>query len=255
MNGRPGDGSSARSTGGDAPELVERFRVWRHRGDRRLRDELVVEHRSIAEACARRFADRGEPLEDLTQVALLGLVKSVERFDPDKGVPFAGFAVPTDMGELRRHFRDTTWAVHVPRRAKDLHVRLPKVVERLTNDLGRSPTAEELAQDMGVAVDDVLDAIEAGAAYRTSSVDTPEGEAAVGRVTPGTGGLGEDRLLLRSLLETLPEREREIVWLRFFEDLSQAEIGERIGTSQVHVSRLLRRSLRQLHERAGSLEG
>jgi len=241
--------------GGDSRELVERFRSWRHDGDRRVRDQLVVEHRSIAEACARRFADRGEPLEDLTQVALLGLVKSVERFDPEKGVPFAGFAVPTVMGELRRHFRDTTWAVHVPRRAKDLHVRLPKVVERLTAELGRSPTATELADDIGVSADDILDAIEAGSAYRTSSIDTPEGESAVGRVTPLGGGLGEDRLLLHALMQTLPEREREIVWLRFFEDLSQAEIGERIGTSQVHVSRLLRRSLRLLHERAGSLEG
>ncbi len=224
-----------------------------------LRDALVIEHRGIAEACARRFADRGEPLDDLVQVALLGLVKAVHRFDPEVGVPFAGFAVPTVTGEIRRHFRDTTWAVHVPRRAKDLHVKIPATIEHLGAVLGHPPTPVEIADELGVGVEDVLDALEAGAAYRTASIDTPEGGHAASRTSMRAGfgpdGPSDDRLMLAQLLETLPERERLIVWLRFFEDLSQAEIAERVGTSQVHVSRLLRRSLRQMCERGGESGG
>lgn len=238
---------------GDPAELVERFRRFRDSGDRRLRNDLVREHLSLAEACARRFANRGEPLDDLEQVAMVGLVKAVERFDPVKGVPFAGFAVPTITGELRRHFRDATWAIKVPRGAKDLHVKLPAAIERLSVELGHPPTPAEIAEDLGVVVDQVLDALDAGAAYRTSSTDTPEGATAASyadtRNTLGSGLAAEDRLLLQDLLESLPERERTIVYLRFFEDLSQSEIAERVGMSQVHVSRLLRQSLRALKER------
>lgn len=239
---------------GDEPEVVERFARWRRTNDRALRDELVIAHQSIALACARRFASRGEPLDDLTQVAMLGLVKAVERFDPDKGIPFAGFAVPTITGELRRHFRDATWAVHVPRRAKDLHVRMPATVERLRVSLGRPPTADELASDLSCSPEDVLDALDAGAAYRSASTDTPEGfhAASVSQMGNEHGIANEDRVLLEQLLLTLPERQRKIVWLRFFEDLSQSEIAEIVGTSQVHVSRLLRESLRGLRSKAGA---
>ena len=249
--------SSSPRGSGDDPAVTEQFRTWRAGNDRRVRDALVVQHMSIAEACARRFADRGEPLDDLVQVAMLGLVKAVERFDPEQGVPFAGFAVPTVTGELRRHFRDATWAVHVPRRAKDLHVRMPATVERLTTALGRPPTPAQLAEDLGCSVDDVVDALDAGAGYRSTSMDTPEGAHAAGRAelgrNGGPNGLGsDDRVLLEQLITALPERERKIVWLRFFEDLSQSEIAERVGTSQVHVSRLLRQTLRDLRDRAGA---
>ena len=231
---------------------LERFRRLRADPSRARRDELVLAHRSIAAACARRFTDRGEPLDDLTQVAMLGLVKAVERFDPEVGVPFAGFAVPTIMGELRRHFRDATWAVHVPRRANDLNVRLPATTEELHAKLGRPPRPAELAEHLGVTVDQVLEGIEAGAAYRTTSSDSPEGAAATQRAVGHVGGLSpEERVLLDQLLLSLAERERRILWLRFFEDLSQSEIAEIVGTSQVHVSRLLRRSLRELRELAG----
>jgi RNA polymerase sigma-B factor len=238
---------------GDPAELLERFDEFRRSGSRALRNALVTEHLSLAEACARRFANRGEPLDDLEQVAMVGLVKAVERFDPRQGVPFAGFAVPTITGELRRHFRDATWALKVPRGAKDLHVKIPNAVERMSTDLGRVPTPAEIAEELGVPLDHVLDALDAGAAYRTASTDTTEGAAAAGHATarraPELGGLTpEDRVLLTDLLETLPERERTIVWLRFFEDLSQSEIAARVGMSQVHVSRLLRRSLRSLRE-------
>ena len=234
--------------GGDAPEVVAKFQRWRKDGRRADRDELVVQHQSIAQACARRFASRGEPLDDLVQVAMLGLVKAVERFDPEKGIPFAGFAVPTITGELRRHFRDATWSVHVPRRAKDLHVRMPATVERLRTSLGRPPTPDELAEELNCTPEDVLDALDAGAAYRSASTDTPEGAHAASMSQLGQdSGLGnEDRVLLEQLLLTLPERQRKIVWLRFFEDMSQSEIAEIVGASQVHVSRLLREALRAL---------
>lgn len=224
-----------------------------------MRNALVAEHLSLAEACARRFANRGELLDDLEQVAMVGLVKAVERFDPRQGVPFAGFAVPTITGELRRHFRDATWALKVPRGAKDLHVKIPKAVERLQVALGGPPTPGEIAEDLGVDLDHVIDALDAGSAYRTSSTDTTEGATAAGhasgRAHDPADVQPEDRVLLADLLQTLPERERTIVWLRFFDDLSQSEIAERVGMSQVHVSRLLRKALRQLKERADGGDG
>src|SRR6478735_11769988 len=247
--------SAGERTGGDAADLTARFEGYRRTVDRRLRNDLVTETLSIAQACARRFANRGEPLDDLEQVAMLGLVKAVERFDPKFGVPFAGFAVPTITGELRRHFRDATWAVKVPRRAKDLHVRIPTVVNQLSAQTGRTPTPAEIAQELGISIDDLLDALDAGAAYRTTSTDTTEGALAASHASGGSDiseGLPPDeRVLLTQLLDSLDERERTIVYLRFFEDLSQSEIAEQVGMSQVHVSRLLRRALRELRELAG----
>ena len=245
-----------RGTDGDPAELTERFAEYRRTDDPRLRNALVADTRSLAEACARRFANRGEPLDDLEQVAMLGLVKAVERFDPQFGVPFAGFAVPTITGELRRHFRDATWALKVPRRAKDLHVRIPTAISRLSAQSGKTPTPADIAQELGVGVDDVLDALDAGAAYRTTSTDTTEGSLAAGHAavrnpTANEGLPPDERVLLTQLLESLDERERTIVYLRFFEDLSQSEIAAKVGMSQVHVSRLLRRALRDLRERAG----
>lgn len=238
----------------DAPEVTARFVEYRDTGDRALRNELVEHHRSLADALARRYADRGEPLDDLVQVALLGLVKAVERFDPDKGIPFAGFAVPTVTGELRRHFRDHTWAVKVHRRAKDLHVRIPAVSDRLTAALGRTPTPSELAEEVGCTIDELIEALDAGTAYRTTSTDTVEGGMAASYALDRAAGApafeSEDRLQLAQLLAELPERDRTIIGLRYFEDLSQSEIAERVGVSQVHVSRLLRAALGQMQSSA-----
>ena len=247
--------STGRTRGeGDTTELTERFVRYRETGDRKLRNELVTETLSIAEACARRFANRGEPLADLEQVAMLGLVKAVERFDPQFGVPFAGFAVPTVTGELRRHFRDATWAIKVPRRAKDLHVRIPVVINELSAQTGRAPAPAEIAKELGISIDDLLDALDAGAAYRTTSTDTTEGALAASHASGGSdiseGLPPEERVLMTQLLEALPERERTIVYLRFYEDLSQSEIAQQVGMSQVHVSRLLRRALRDLRNLA-----
>ncbi|MGN6693845.1 MAG: SigB/SigF/SigG family RNA polymerase sigma factor [Aquihabitans sp.] len=234
----------------DAPEVTARFVEYRETRDRAIRNELVEHHRSLADALARRYADRGEPLDDLVQVALLGLVKAVERFDPDKGIPFAGFAVPTVTGELRRHFRDHTWAVKVHRRAKDLHVRIPAISDRLTATLGRTPTPAELAEEIGCGIDELIEALDAGTAYRTTSTDTVEGGMAASYALDRAIGIpsfeSEDRLQLAQLLAELPERDRTIIGLRYFEDLSQSEIAERVGVSQVHVSRLLRAALGQM---------
>lgn len=232
--------------------LFERYRAT---GDRDARDQIVAAHHWLAAQCARRFANRGEPLDELTQVAFVGVFKAAERFDPEFGVPFTAFATPTAIGEIRRHFRDKTWSVRVPRRAKDLHVRLPAAIEELTTQLHRSPTPGEVATYIGVAEDAVLEAIDAGAAYRASSLDAPRGvTGASGAETHGGAdpllARTEDRSQLESLLSSLPEREREIVYLRFFEDLSQSEIAERMGVSQVHVSRLLRTSIDTLRSLA-----
>ena len=233
-------------------DLTDSFREYRRTGDSGLRDRLVEAHRWMAISSARRFANRGEPLDDLIQVASVGLFKAVERFDPEMGVPFLGFAKPTILGELRRHFRDATWAVRVPRRAKDLHVRLSSTIETLSQRLGRAPTPAELAEDLGVDEEDVLEAIDAGAAYRSSSLDqlvetspSPAASESAGQRTRM-----EDRDQLARLLEHLPERERRIVYLRFYEDMSQQEIADIVGTSQVHVSRLLRSSLGRLRDLA-----
>lgn len=238
----------------DAPEVVARFTAYRETGDRSLRNALVAEHRSLADALARRYANRGEPLDDLEQVAMLGLVKAVERFDPSKGIPFAGFAVPTITGELRRHFRDHTWAVKVHRRAKDLHVRMPAVADRLRVELGRAATPAELAEALDVDLDEVLDALDAGTAYRSASTDTTEGSTAAShamqRHDRDEGSAADDRVLLASLLAELSDRDRTIIGLRFFEDLSQSEIAERVGMSQVHVSRILRRAMADMQAAA-----
>jgi RNA polymerase sigma-B factor len=240
------------------PEVLERFRAYRRTGDRRLRNELIEEHRWVAVHCARRFNNRGEPLDDLVQVGQLGVLKAVERFDPEHGVSFTTFAIPTVMGELRRHFRDATWAVRVPRKIKDLHVELGSTVEFLTTKLGRSPRVDELAQHMGVTSDEVLEAMDAGSAYRAAPLAPPAGDD--GSSTSDAEAVGEDdtdldladvRVAVRKLLRGLEPRERRIVYLRFFEGLSQSEIAEQVGVSQVHISRLLRSSLDRLRHQLG----
>ncbi len=234
--------------------MLARFRELRASGRRDLRNELIEEHRWIAVNAARRFSDRGEPLDDLVQVAMLGVLKAVERFDPELGVAFASYATPTVVGELRRHFRDATWALRVPRRVKDLRTELNGATEHLTGQLGRPPTPSELAAHLHVDVDAVLEALEAGGAYRPSALGpsdddegSPEGQAVRADDERLEGTV--DRLLVRDLLTALPPRERRIVELRFFEGLSQTQIADEVGLSQVHVSRLLRSSLAMLQRR------
>lgn len=229
--------------------LAERFRAFRVHGCRHLRNEFVEEHRHLAVTAARRFQHRGEPDDDLVQVALLGLVKAVERFDPEVGVTFATFAMPTMLGELRRHFRDATWPLHVPRGLQELHLRLGPAREQLAHELGRSPTVAELAEAAGARVEDVITALSVGRAYRTDPLEAPAGES------DGPAFLAvEDHELDRATLRLglgpgiagLSERDRRILRLRFVEGCTQAEIAGHLGLSQVQVSRLLRRVLVQL---------
>ncbi len=248
--------SSAARILDDERPLDERFVEYQRTRDRRLRDELVEEHIPLARFLARRFDHRGEPSDDLLQVALLGLLKAVERFDPDRGLQFSTFATPTIVGELKRHFRDKGWAVRVPRRMQELHLQLANAVGTLTQELGHSPTPGDVAARLGVSEEAVLEAMEAGGLYRLTSLDgTTSGDEDSAELTTmiGEDDRGYERVEQRSqlyeLLGTLPERERAIVYLRFFDGLTQSEIATRVGISQMHVSRLLARSVEQLRGR------
>jgi RNA polymerase sigma-B factor len=245
----------------DRNELRTKLERYAETGDKELRDQIVASQVGLAEYLARRFKNRGEPIEDLIQVALLGLLKAVERFDPSRGLEFSTFATPTIVGELKRHFRDKGWAVRVPRRVQELHLRMGTVVNSLSQELGRSPTIPEIAQRAEVSVDEVLEAMEAGRAYRFSSIDAPAGDDEDRAQNPAAAQLGEDdtgleeveqRMLLSPLIASLPKREQMIIHLRFFRGMTQSEIAARLGISQMHVSRLLARSLTQLRDRAGA---
>ena len=235
---------------GDPNGRDQRFGHYRETRDRALRNELVEDHRWVAQLCARRFARKGEPMEDLLQVATVGVLKAVERFDPSHGVVFTTFAVPTVMGELRRHFRDKTWSVHVPRRAKELYQSVSGVAEELSQTLMRSPTVPEIAHRSGTTVEEALEALEVRASYRGVPLATPGDDERPDAPGVGTEDAGynaaEARLTVGRLLSTLGERDRTIVELRFLYGLTQSEIACRVGVSQVHVSRLLRAALQRM---------
>ena len=218
--------------------------------DRRLRNELVERHMGLAAHVARRFGRRGPGADDLRQVAFLALVKAVDRFDPGRNVAFSTFAGRTIEGEIKRHFRDHTWSVRVPRSAKEIHLQLRRATDELTQRLGRSPTVAELADHLRLDRDEIIEGLAAGSAYSTSSLDAPTGSDGDGRRQFGGEDIRYERLvdvdLVEQLLRRLPQREQEIVRLRFYEELSQSEIADRIGISQMHVSRLLRRSFDQM---------
>lgn len=244
----------------DSPDTYEKFKEYRRSGERSLRNELVEEHVRLAEFLARRFSHRGESPDDLRQVALVGLLKAVERFEPDRGLQFSSFATPTITGELKRHFRDRGWAVRVPRRVQELHLELDRTINDLSQELGRPPTPAEIAQRAGVLEEDVLESMEAGSLYRLASIDA--GRADDESSTSPAQRLGEldqellavdDRVAVSEMLAVLPEREQSIVYLRFFEGLTQSEIADRVGISQMHVSRLLARSLETLGEHASAV--
>jgi len=237
-------------------DLRQKFEEFAKTHDPALREQLVTAHIGLAEYLARRFTNRGEPLDDLVQVASLGLLKAVDRFDPDRGLEFSTYATPTIVGELKRHFRDKGWAVRVPRRVQELHLRLASVVGTLSQNLGRSPTIGEIAQAASASEEDVLEAIEAGHAYRFTSLDAPAGNDDEGSLGAQLGEEdqalidSENRATLSPLISRFPHREQMILHLRFFEGLTQSEIAARLGISQMHVSRLLARSLVQLRASA-----
>jgi RNA polymerase sigma-B factor len=222
----------------------------------RHRDKIVERCLPLADHIARRFEGRGEPHDDLVQVARVGLVNAVVRFDVKAGSDFVSFAVPTIMGEVRRHFRDNSWSVKVPRRLKELHLRLGTATADLAQRLGRAPTASELASELGMDRDEVVEGLVAGSSYNTLSIDSAgTGDDddiraiadTLGDVDAGLDQI-ENREALRPLLEALPERERMVLVLRFFESMTQTQIAERVGISQMHVSRLLAKSLARLRD-------
>jgi RNA polymerase sigma-B factor len=237
-------------------ELRNKFEEFARTRDEGLRAELIEAHVGLAEHLARRFTHRGEPYDDLVQVSSLGLIKAVDRFDPERGVEFTTYATKTILGELKRHFRDKGWAIRAPRRIQELYLQLGQAVAMLSQQYGRSPTIKELVKETGASEDEVIEAMEAGQAYRSASLDSagPDEEGIGARLGVETGDFGdaEWRAVLRPHIDALPERDRMILKLRFVEGLTQSEIANRVGISQMHVSRLLGKSLVALREACGS---
>ena len=242
---------------GDAAADVRAYALTR---DPAARERAVRRHLPLANAIARRF-DRGGkvPLDDLQQIAALGLVKALDRYDPENGAAFSSYAVPTIQGEIRRYFRDHTWTVKPPRDLQEQAVRIEREREQLTSDLGRNPTARETAERMGCSVEEVIDAMQAAQARTGDSLERPIGgdedggdtlAEVLGAEVPGFSG-AEDAATVDGLLDPLSERDALVVRLRFHEDLTQAEIGARVGCSQMHVSRILRAALAALGEAGG----
>jgi len=221
----------------------------------RIRSELVELHLPLVEYLARRFRNRGEWLDDLTQVATIGLIKSIDRFDLERGVEFSTYATPTIVGEIKRHFRDKGWAVRVPRRLQELKLALAKAIGELAQNLGRAPTVAELAAHLQMSEEEVLEGLESANAYSTVSLDAPDSgdedapavAESLGMVDEALEGV-EYRESLKPLLEQLPPREKRILLLRFFGNMTQSQIATELGISQMHVSRLLARTLAQLRE-------
>jgi len=217
------------------------------------RDSLVHLHLPLVEHCARRFRNRGEPFEDLVQVGTIGLIKSIDRFDTERGVEFSTYATPTIIGEIKRYFRDKGWAIRVPRRLQELRMQISATTAELTQSLGRSPTPRELAESIGCSVEEIIEGIESSNAYSTLSLDATDDSDdssssmldAIGIEDEGLENV-EVRESIKPLLEKLPAREKKILLLRFFKNMTQSQIAEEIGVSQMHVSRLLNRTLEQL---------
>jgi RNA polymerase sigma-B factor len=248
--------------GGDraaARELERQLLIRYHRaGDLTAREELVQRFLPLARDLARRYTYTDEPFDDLVQVASLGLIKAIDRFDPDRGAKFTSYAAPTILGELKRHFRDKGWALHVPRDLQERALALSRETEALSKQLGRSPKPREAARAVGCSVEEILEAQHAAASYEAASLDAPtahddnDGASFVDLLGGEDAAyeLVEDRDAIGRTWKTLPDVERSVLELRFMHDLNQREIGKRIGYSQMHVSRLLRRALRRLETAA-----
>jgi RNA polymerase sigma-B factor len=232
------------------------LRRYHQEGDLQARGQLIERYMSLVRSLARRYAYRGEQLDDLVQIGAIGLIKAIDRFDLERGVELTTYATPNIIGEIKRHFRDKGWSVRVPRGLQELNVQISKLVEQLTVQLGRSPTIPELAEAAGVEEEAVLEALESGRAYSSVSLSPGGGSDEDGELDPleslGTEEheyeISEDRAVLAPGFKVLDERERQILHLRFFRGMTQSQIAEQVGISQMHVSRLIRRSLEKIRQ-------
>jgi RNA polymerase sigma-B factor len=240
----------------DRVDSTELFVRWQQHGEQRAREELVERFLPLARKLARRYSGAHEPLDDLMQVASLGLVKAIDRFDVSRGTAFSSFAVPTILGELKRYFRDLGWSVHVPRGAQELALKVEEARQQLTTKTGRPPSIPDLAQYLELSVEDVLEALETASAHHTASLDSPrdDGEEESGTLADAFGETDERyelvdaKVTIAAAARHLGARERRVLLLRFVEDLTQSQIAILIGVSQMQVSRILRRALEQLRE-------
>ena len=239
------------------PRLDDKLllRRYHEQGDLQAREQLIEQYMSLVRSLARRYSYRGEQLEDLVQIGAIGLIKAIDRFDLERGVELTTYATPNIIGEIKRHFRDKGWSVRVPRGLQELNVQLSRLVEQLTVQLGRSPTIPELAKAAGVQEEEVLEALESGRAYTSLSLSVGGGgddDDLDPLESLGTEEhqyeVSEDRAVLAPGFKALDERERRILQLRFFEGLTQSQIAQQVGISQMHVSRLIRRSLEKIRE-------
>jgi RNA polymerase sigma-B factor len=238
-------------------ETEELFLKYKRTHDSKIRDQLVEMHQNLVRFLAGKFANRGEPLEDLVQVGLIGLINAIDRFDPGRGTKFSTYATPTVVGEIRRHFRDKAWSLKVPRRLQELNLSASKAAETLSQRLGHPPSVQEIASAIGATEEETLEAIELGNAYDTVSLDSKlpfEGESAPLTLAEFVGA--DDAAIqnldqygdLKQAMECLEPRERAIIYYRFFKDMSQTEVARRLNISQMHVSRLQQKALKRLKE-------
>jgi RNA polymerase sigma-B factor len=244
------DVENAMTTAERAARERELLRRYHERGDTRARDTLAEEMVPLARALAGRYTGRGEPLDDLVQVACVGIMKAIEGFDLEREVRFSSYATPTVLGEIKRYFRDKTWAMRVPRGMQELQIEIAKARDKLTTEMGRSPTVQELADEVDQSFEEVLATIQSQDARRTRSLDEPTGEDvtladSIGARDPEIG-LAEMRVLLDDAFDVLSERDQEVLRLRFADDLTQTEISKRVGVSQMQVSRIIRQALARL---------
>ena len=250
-----------RASGGkaawDKDRTRELFRRFKEEGDAEARDQLIVNHINLVRFLASKFKNRGESLEDLIRVGTIGLIKAIDRFDPERGLEFTTYATPTIMGEIKRHFRDKGWSVRVPRRLQELSAKVNQATDELTNQLQRSPSVAEIADYLGSSVDEVLEAMESSSAYSSvpleggGSGEDDESPSVIDHYATEDPDLAasDDRIVLEQAIADFSPREQEIIRMRFEQGLTQVEIAEREGISQVQVSRLLRRALRRLQDK------
>lgn len=241
----------------DKEKTHELFRRYKEEGDVEAREKLVMSHMNLVRFLANKFKNRGEPLDDLIQVGYLGLLKAIDRFDPSRGLEFTTYATPTIMGEIKRHFRDKGWSVRVPRRLQELSAKVNQATDVLTTELQRSPKIEEIAEYLDASVDEVLEAMESSSAYSsvplegTGNNDNDDAPSVLDRYATEDSALSftDDRLIIEEALKGFSPREREVIDLRFLQGMTQIEIAEQLGISQVQVSRLLRRTLKKIQDK------